>query len=344
MNPEPSLRSSTRLALAVGVSLALTCAVLAIFSADFWGALAQFFIAPFSNRYFFGNFLADAVPLTIAGLGVLIAFRSKNFNLGGEGQLYSGALVAGILALRLGSGTNPLALWIMVSIAGALVGAFIAAISGALKAYRGVSEMISSFLLSAIVMNVIDFFITGPLQDPASNFQTTRQIAARLLLPKILAPSKLDVSAFLALALVVGIAVAAERTRFGFELKICGENEEFARYCGIPFTRYSIGAMAISGGLYGLAGALLVIGSQGRVMRGFSSGIGWSAISVALLAQGSELGIVPAALFVAFLGSGSNQVMIGSGIPSEIISILQAVTLFFITAQALPRFRRRRNA
>jgi len=344
MSSESSLRSSTRLSLAVGVSLALTCAVLALFSADFWGALGQFFIAPFSNRYFFGNFLADAVPLAISGLGVLIAFRSKNFNLGGEGQLYSGALVAGILALRLGQATDPLELWIAASVAGALTGALIAALSGALKAYRGVSELISSFLISAIVVNVVDFFITGPLQDPASNFQTTRQLAAQFLLPKILVPSKLDISACVALALVAGAAVAAARTRIGFELKICGENEEFARYCGISVVRYDVGAMAFSGALYGLAGALLVIGPQARVMRGFSSGIGWSAISVALLAQGSELGVVPAALFVAFLGAGSNQVMIGSGIPSEIISILQAVALFFITAQALPRVRRRRKA
>lgn len=339
MNSGRSLRSSARVSLAVGVSLALACAVLAIFSEDVSGALAQFFIAPFSSGYFFGNLLADAVPLTIAGLGVLWAFRSKNFNLGGEGQLYGGALAAGMLALRLGGGTDPVELWLTVSIAGAAAGASIAAISGMLKARRGVSEMISSFLISAIVINVSDFIITGPLQDPASNFQTTRQIAAGLLLPKILAPSKLDVSAIFALGLVIVFALAASRTRIGFELKLCGENEEFARYCGIPVARYDIAAMAISGALYGLAGALLVIGPQARVMRGFSSGLGWSAISVALLAQGSELGVLPSALFIAFLGAGSNQVMIGSGIPSEIISLLQAVALFFITAQNLPRFR-----
>lgn len=341
MRSGQSLRSSARVSLAVSFSLALTCAVLALFSADFWGALAQFFIAPFSSRYFLGNLLADAVPLIISGLGVLIAFRSKNFNLGGEGQIYGGALAAGALALNLDPNMSPLALWLMVAITGALTGAIVAAISGALKAYRNVSEMISSFLISAIVVNVSDFFITGPLQDPSSNFQTTRQIASRLLLPNILAPSKLDVSIFLALALVLGFAVMTTRTRIGFELKVCGENDEFARYCGIPVGRYKVATMAISGALYGLAGALLVIGPQARVMRGFSSGLGWSAISVALLAQGSELGIVPAALFVAFLGAGSNQVMIGSGVPSEIISILQAVALFFITVQTLPRIRRR---
>lgn len=343
MSAERELRNSARVMLAVGASTALSAIVLALFSKDLGSALAQFFLEPFSNRYFLGNYLADAVPLMISGLGVLIAFRSKNFNLGGEGQLYASALTAGVLALRLPAGTASLTAWFWVALAGALAGAAIGALSGLLKAFWRVSEMISSFLISAIVINVSDFFIIGPLQDPSSNFQTTRQIAAGFLLPRILQPSKLDISIGLALLLVVIFMVVNRRTRIGFELKICGENEEFARYCGIPVAAYQIAAMAISGGLYGLAGALLVIGPQGRVMRGFSSGLGWSAISVALLAQGSEAGVVPAALFIAFLSTGSDHVMIGSGIPSEIISILQAVAMFFITARSLPRLRRERR-
>ncbi len=340
MRAERELQSPARVVLAVGVSIALAAGVLALFSQDLGSALAQFFLEPFSNRYFLGNYLADAVPLMIAGLGVLIAFRSKNFNLGGEGQLYAGALAAGLIALRVPAGTAPVVVWIWVAVAGALTGAAIGALSGLLKAFWRVSEMISSFLVSAIVINVSDFFITGPLQDPASNFQTTRQIVPQFLLPRILAPSKLDVSLGLAIVLILVFMVVAKRTRVGFELRICGENEEFARYCGIPVAAYQVAAMAVSGGLYGLAGAFLVIGPQGRVMRGFSSGLGWSAISVALLAQGNEAGVVPAALFIAFLSTGSDHVMMGSGVPSEIISILQAVAMCFITAGALPRFRR----
>lgn len=329
--------------LAVGISIVLSTVVLALFSKDLGGALEQFFLEPFSNRYFLGNYLADAVPLMISGLGVLIAFRSRNFNLGGEGQLYVSALAAGVLVLHLPAGTDPVAAWFGAALAGALVGAAIGALSGLLKAFWHVSEMISSFLISAIVINVSDFFISGPLQDPASNFQTTRQIASEFLLPRILPPSKLDISIGLALVLVAAFMVMDKRTKIGFELKVCGENEEFARYCGIPVAAYQTAAMGISGGLYGLAGALLVMGPQGRVMRGFSSGLGWSAISVALLAQGSDAGVVPAALFIAFLGTGSDHVMIGSGIPSEIISILQAVAMFFITARALPRLGRKRG-
>lgn len=102
----------------------------------------------------------------------------------------------------------------------------------------------------------------------------------------------------------------------------------------------TISQLTISGGVYGLSGALLVIGPQGpfRVMRGFSSGLSWSAISVALLAQGRETAILPAALFIAFLKAGSDHVMIGSGVPSEIISMLQAAAMLFITAQVMPNW------
>lgn len=343
MRAERELRGTARVVLAVGVSIALSAIVLALFSQDLGSALLQFFIEPFSNRYFLGNYLANAAPLMLAGLGVLIAFRSKNFNLGGEGQLYAGALVTGVIALRFPESASPLAVWFWAALAGAAVGAAIGALSGILKAFRRVSEMISSFLISAIAINVSDFFITGPLQDPSSNFQTTVQITSNFILPRLLPPSKLDISLPFALVAIAIALVLAKRTKIGFELKICGENEEFARYCGIRVPAYQIAAMAISGGLYGLAGALLVLGPQGRVMRGFSNGLGWSAITVALIAQGSEVGIVPSALFIAFLGAGSDHVMLGSGVPSEIISILQAAAMFFITAKTLPTLRHTRR-
>ncbi|MFZ5860333.1 MAG: ABC transporter permease [Spirochaetota bacterium] len=342
MHSERELPAGARIALAVALSIALAAAVLALFTKDFSPALGQFFFEPFANRYFFGNYIADSVPLMIAGLGVLIAFRSRNFNLGGEGQIYAGAIAAGMLALSLPERISPPQAWLFAALAGMVAGGLIGALSGILKALWHVSEMISSFLISAIVLNVGDYLITGPFQDPASNFQTTRQISSQLLLPKILAPSKLDISVFIGLALIAVLAIMSKHTRPGFELRVCGENEEFARYCGIPVALYQSAAMAISGALYGLAGALIVMGPQARVMRGFSSGLGWSAISVALLAQSSEAGILPSALFIAYLKAGSDHVMIGSGVPSEIISILQAAAMFFITARHFPLRKRRR--
>lgn len=349
-NAKPlSSLSRTLFALLASVLLALIILALSATSAPsgrqagFFEMVSQFFVTPFSNRYVAGNLIADSVPLMIAGLGILIAFSSRNFNLGGEGQIYSGALAAVSVALAIQEHASPAAVWILGAGAGLLTGAILGGFSGMLKAVWRISEMIASFLLSAIAIAVTDFLVAGPLQDPNSNFQTTREIAPRLLLPGILQPSKLDVSLFVALLLIAAAGFAGKRSRIGFELRICGENEEFARYCGIRVPAYQAGAMAVSGALHGLAGALLVIGSQGRLIRGFSGGLGWSAITVALLAQNSEAGIIPAALFIAFLKSGSDQIMIGSGLPSEIAALLQAAIMLVITMQTIPLVRRMKN-
>ncbi|OQB94888.1 MAG: beta-methylgalactoside transporter inner membrane component [Spirochaetes bacterium ADurb.Bin110] len=343
MRNQRAFLATLRVLLAATFSIFLAATVLLLFAADFRSALWQFFVEPFSSRYFFGNYIADTVPLIISGIGVSIAFRSRNFNLGGEGQIYVGALAGGVLALHISEAFGSGTVWILVAFIGAFTGAIIGTISGLLKAYWRISEMISSYLLSAIIINISDFLITGPLQDSTSNFQTTAQIPSAFLLPRIFSPSKLDISIWLALFLILFFHILSKKSKIGFELRVCGENEEFARYCGISIRAYKITAMAISGGMYGLSGALLVIGQQGRVMRGFSSGLGWSAISVALLAQGSETAILPAALFIAFLKAGSDHVMIGSGVPSEIISILQAAAMLFITAQVMPKLRQRRK-
>ncbi len=343
MRNQRAFSATFRVLMAAAFSIILAATVLLLFAEDFRSALWQFFVEPFSSRYFFGNYIADTVPLIISGIGVSIAFRSKNFNLGGEGQIYAGALAGGVLALHASEAFGPGTVWILVAFIGAFIGAVIGTISGLLKAYWRISEMISSYLISAIIINISDFFITGPLQDSTSNFQTTAQIPSVFLLPRIFSPSKLDISIWLALFLVLFFHILSKKSKMGFELRVCGENEEFARYCGISVRAYNITAMAISGGMYGLSGALLVIGPQGRVMRGFSSGLGWSAISVALLAQGRETAILPAALFIAFLKAGSDHVMIGSGVPSEIISMLQAAAMLFITAQVMPKLWQRQR-
>ncbi len=127
-----------------------------------------------------------------------------------------------------------------------------------------------------------------------------------------------------------------DRTRFGFELKLCGANREFAHCAGIDSGSYTLVPMALSGALHGLAGSLMIFGSYYKVMRGFSSGIGWSAIAVSLIAKNNPLALIPAAAFYAYLDSGAKSVMIGSDVSSEIVAIVQAVIFLLITASRLP--------
>lgn len=335
------MRKSARF-LAHGGAISLTIAAAALsaallllaFSSSFLDALGLFFLGPFKNAYYFGNMLSSSVALAVAGLGASLAFGSRNFNLGGEGQVYLGAIAAVLVCL--GLPPMPPAALIAAAIGAAMAtGGLMGAVSGALKRRLGVDELISSFLFSSGLVFVGDFLVTGPLQDPASNFQTTQAIPEAARLAKIFPPSSLSSSAFIALAVILLVAFLLDRSRLGFELRLTGRNPEFARYVGIDTGAYATAPMAASGALYGLAGALMILGSYYKAMKGFSSGMGWSGIAVALLAGNRPLAVIPAALFFAYLDSGAKAVMVGADVTSEIVDIVQSVVFFLVTAKAL---------
>lgn len=332
--------SGAPVAMAVGAAFIAALGAIALFADDFGRSSLLFFAGPFASRYAFGNMLASAGPLLIAGLGVSFAFASRNFNLGGEGQLYSGGLAATAVCLALGAPTGgagflpPFAVQGLAIIAAAASGALLAGASGWMKRAAGVDELISSFLVSASVVLFVDALIAGVFQDPASNFITTLPIGAEFRFARLLPPSTLGTGAFLALALAALSAFAMRKTLFGFELRMTGANAEFARYCGVDTGRYSVLPMGLSGALHGVAGAAIILGSQYKAMRGFSGGAGWSAITVALIARNNPLAAIPAALFVAWLDAGAKAVMVGSDMSYEIIAVVQAVVLFLVTARS----------
>lgn len=325
------------LALALGGAFAVVFVLLWALSPSLPEALRLFFAGPFGNRYNLGNMLGEAAVLVLAGLGAGVAFGSRNFNLGGEGQVYLGAVVTAAACLAFPGG-NPVLVPLLASLAGALAGAFLAWLSGWLRLSLGVDELISSFLLSAAVVYCCDFLVTGPLQDLGSNFQATTAIPDAFRFARILLPSSLSTSVVPVLALLGIAAFIRARTRFGFELGLMRKNEEFARYVGIDRGFYRTMPMALSGGFYGLAGAFLVLGTYGRVMKGFSAGTGWSGIAVALVAGNAPLAVLPSALLFAYLDAGAKAVMVGTDVTQEIVSVVQAAVFLFVTARFADRF------
>ncbi|MFZ2635022.1 MAG: ABC transporter permease [Rectinemataceae bacterium] len=320
------------LAITLAASFAAAILLLLIFAEDFPTALRLFFLSPFGNKYYFGNMLASTVPLMLAGLGVSLAFASRNFNLGGEGQVYAGGLAAVVVCLMMPD-APPGIVQILAALAGAAAGGGIGSVSGALKRSLGVDELISSFLISASVVLIVDYLITGPFQDQSSNFQTTMAIAPALRFARIMQPSSLSTGIFLGLAICLLAKLTLDRTRFGYELRVFGSNGEFAKYCGIDTGLYTLLPMGLSGALHGLAGAAMIMGSYYKAMKGFSGGVGWSAISVALIAHNNPLAVIPSAFFLAYLEAGAKSVMVGSNVSSEIVAVVQSVIFFLITAK-----------
>jgi len=328
------LSSTTGLALTVGISFAIVVLLILVLSEQPGTAIYYFFVGPFTNAYYFGNMLNQAIPLIFTGLGIAVAFRSSTFNLGGEGQAYSGALVATVICLALP--TLPGFVGGTAAIIGAiLIGAFLAGLSGFFRMRWETDQLISSFLVSSAVILIINFLVTGPLDDPANSMLTTARIAQQFQFLKIYRPSKLDASIFFAVAIAIGTYFFMQRTHWGYEMRMCGINREFSKYAGINVGKYLLVPMAISGGFHGLAGAVTVLGTHYRCLKGVTAGLGWNGIAVALIAKNNPIAVIPAALFFAYLDAGAKAAMLHADVTFELAKIAQAVIFFLVTAQAL---------
>jgi simple sugar transport system permease protein len=272
-----------------------------------------------------------------AALGVVIAFRAGTFNLGGEGQIYAGGLAASVVLLSFGGSSGTLVLFAAAA-AGAGAGALLAAAAGALKTKFGVDELISSFLASSAVTPAIDYLVSGPLRDPANNLLATARFAPDRLLPGILAPSTLSLSAPIALILLLAAAFALDGTAVGFRIRVVGSSPAFARFAGLEPAAYWTPAFALSGAFHGLAGFFAVAGTYGLCHRGFPGGLGWSAIAVALIARNAPLALIPAAFAYAWLDTGSETAMLSSELSFETAAFVQAAVFLLVTARFAGRY------
>jgi len=311
------------------ISILLLILLVFILSDTPFKTLFFFFAGPFRNVLSFGNMLNAAVPLILGALGIIIAMKSGCLNLGGEGQVYLGAFITCIAAINFGSSA---ALAVFALILGTLCSAGAAAVSGFCKAKWNISELITTFLISCAFIPIINYYVTGPFLDPQTSLISTRKIAETMRFSMILRPSSLNTSVYAAAGLVILTHFFLYKTRQGYELRITGSNELFARYGGINTKLNTTLAMAVSGAFYGLAGGIMILGTHHAVIKEFSQGVGWSGLTVALIAGFSPAAVIPCALFLAWINSGARIAMQNTGLTFEIASIIQAVIFILSTS------------
>ena len=337
-NPLPAL------AVAIGITVLYAMAA----SAMPGRALASFFLGPFSSWYSFLSLLDAASPLLVASLGAAVAFRSGRFNLGGEGQVAVGALAAAFTFRALEGSffvSVPIAAMMLAFLAAALAGAALAFISGLTERLTGAEVLLTSFLLAQAAIIGVDWAISGPFRDPASNLLAMPSLPVQFRLVRLFPPAPLNSGAFLALALTLGMAFLLRWTRLGYELRLRGESAEFARVQGFGGS-IDLWPLALSGALHGIAGALLVTGTAGRAIKGMTGGIGWNGIAVALVAGTDPFIALPSALFFAWLDSGARSASILADLSPDASSVMKAAVLFLVTARIAfpkPRFPFRRD-
>jgi simple sugar transport system permease protein len=285
-----------------------------------------------------------ATPYIFAGLAVALAFKGGLFNIGAEGQLAIGAVVAALIGYALPEwlGANiPMIIHLPLAvIAGMAGGAFWAAIVGFLKAYTGGHEVINTIMMNYIALNTISFLLNGPMKDrdPNNVIARTPLIADSARMPSIFEGLRVHWGFVLALLVAFGVWWMLNKSTLGFEIRTVGANPDAAKYAGINVKRTIILTMALSGMLAGLAGTIEVTGLNYRHELGFSIGYGFDAIAIALLGKSHPLGVVLASILFAAMRNGATRMQFLTQMPVDLISMLQALILLFVAADAIVRF------
>lgn len=297
----------------------------------------------FGSSYSISELLVRATPLMFTGLAVSIAFRMLFWNIGAEGQLAMGAFGAAGVALflpRAIPGIPSWALLLLMIVAAFAAGAAWGLIPATLKAFLGVNEIITTLMLNYVAILWIQYLYYGPWKDPKGfGFPGTEPFPDAAILPRLkdtpfiaqfFETGRVHYGLFLAILAAVLIWLVLDRTRWGYEIKVIGENPRAARYAGISLVRNILLVMILSGGLAGLAGFSQVSGVAHRLQQGIVVGDGYTAIIIAWLARLNPFGVLLVALLMAALFVGGDQIQITMGLSASVALVLQGAILFFV--------------
>lgn len=292
----------------------------------------------FGSKGNIGETLVKATPLIFTGLAATFAYKCGVFNLGAEGQFVMGAVTSITLATTLKGLPSPLLL-AMSLIAGALAGGLWGAIPGILKIARGLNEMIVSIMLNYIAILFMGFLYSGPLRE--DNLPQTAAVTDKLL--RIWGKTRTHAGVLIAVVLALAIYYFMFHTAAGFKLRAVGLNQTAAFYNGFPVRALMLVSFIVSGAIAGLGGSVELHGTQYRLMAGFGEGYGFDGVAIALIGQLNPIGTLLIAYLFAVLRTGATTMQVGTGLPTSVIDIIQALVIVFAVAGSalvnLPKIR-----
>jgi len=294
-------------------------------------SIKTFIIGPFTSLRYLGNIVEVAIPLTFSGLAMAVLFQTSLFNLGAEGIFFlSGALGALVsIWVPLPGFIHPL----FAILVGGTAGAAVMLIPGILKAKFGASELVTSLMLNNILLGVGCYILNNVMRDPNVSSLVSFKFAETALLAKLIPGTKVHTGLLIAIGTVIVVYIFLYKSKWGYELRMTGINKEFAEFSGINIVKVIILAHIVAGFLSGMGGVIENLGMHKRFEWTALPGYGFDGAMIAMLAGNNPIGVVGAALFVAYLRIGADLVNRFSDIPTEMISILQCVIILLISAE-----------
>lgn len=299
-----------------------------------WHVMEILYKSAFGSWYDFGMTLFYTTSLIFAGFSVMLAFHAGLFNVGAEGQLMIGALSAAAVGIVFPQVPWPYAPC-LATLAAFLGGGTWAAVAGALRAWRGCHEVITTIMLNFIAAGISNWVTLYVLRNPLSQNPETKEIGKSYWVQQFALFQGAPVSTALVIGLVVAVLIwiFLWHTRLGFELRACGQNEHAAETAGINVPKTYFLALCLSGGVAGLVGVAEILGNSGKFKMGFSPGIGFMGIAVALLGRSRPLGVLISAFLFGALHKGTVDLDFETEhISRELSLILQALVILSVTA------------
>jgi simple sugar transport system permease protein len=283
--------------------------------------------------------LVKATPLLLVGLGICIAFRASVINIGGEGQIIVGALAATWFPLTFRAWPG----WILIPstlLVGFLAGAVWGFIPGILKARLKVNEILSTVMMNAIALQLMNLMIRTVLMDPAgvtagTYLAQSERLPEQVWLTRLVPQTLLHTGTLIAVALAVVVYIFLWRTTIGYRIRAVGLNPDASRFSGINVPFYQALSLTLAGGFAGVAGAIEVIGVQHRLLEGITSGYGFSGIVAALFGGLHPLGTIPASILFGGLLVGGDKMQRAVQVPNSLIDAILGLVVLFVVGSAL---------
>lgn len=327
-------------ALAIAIALVIVCVIIFLVSDTPLVAIQSMLLGPFATLRRFGNIVEAMTPLMFTGLAVVMLYRAGLFNLSMEGGFFIAAVAATASAvlLPLPPGLN----LVVAVLVAALAGGVSSLIPGILKVKTRANELVTSLMLNYVLLYLGLYIVINFLHDPSQNSNYSYAFPENMLLPRIIPGTRINTGTIVAFVCVFLVYMLLNKTAFGYKVTMIGKNSKMAAAAGIRVGRTIILSQLIGGMLAGVGASMELFGMYKRFQYAGLPGFGWDGVLIAIVAQFKPQFVPLSAFFLAYIRIGADIMARETTVPSEIITIIQAVVIVLISAEALlKRYRHR---
>jgi len=327
------LRQGLSFASAIVLALVLGLVMLALDGYAPRDVVGSVYSSTFASSFRFANMVSRLVVIVLVALAAAVPFKAGIWNIGGDGQMTIGGFVAALVGVYV-TGLPPLVhigLAVMVGIVG---GALWATVPAILRLRYKANEIVTTIMMNYVATLLVGYLVNYPFRAAGSANAETSLIQNTAVLTRLVTLSNLSAGIYLAVAAFLAICVLDWMTSWGYEWKVLGANDEFARYGGVRETQMRFLAMAIGGGLAGLAGSIQVLGMYYKYTFGMGGGVGFTGVLIALIAANSPILILFVSMIFAFLVGGTVGLEARLGLATEFSSILQSIIILLVIARS----------